>query len=320
MEIKELDQVIVNLKDSNIQQVYIEITDKCNLFCDYCFNNSAAEKKRIISPETVYSIVDNCSKENKRPYVYLSGGEPLLHPELKTIVNTLINKMNCKVKVLTNGSLISRMDFSDMDKRVNWQIGSAQIATINLYETNKEAYSNGIHILKNIFPDSNITLAYTITRNNIKNISSIIDEFANINNINILLSFVQSRGRGVDTWDENSVSLSEKLKVIQKFSGKWDNVMFCGLELDKDLEAIGKYTISKDCNSVKEYYVDNQQKVHFCNKIDEFCNCKNLTLDIQNNYSFDISDICGEECPKYKHCLMSCMDKIKTGEKICKMK
>ena len=63
----------------------IYTTNRCNLKCKYCF----AEKNFLdINPKEVCEFVKYYVKNNneKKHMVLFTGGEPLLHKELKTMI------------------------------------------------------------------------------------------------------------------------------------------------------------------------------------------------------------------------------------------
>ncbi len=87
--------------------LYIEITDDCNLLCAHCYNDSTPLKgKRYLSLEEFKIILDK-AKDCSIKSIALSGGEPLLNPQVIDIVH-LINQMDLSCRIVTNGTLIDR--------------------------------------------------------------------------------------------------------------------------------------------------------------------------------------------------------------------
>ena len=84
------------------KRIYIEITNVCNLNCTFCIKK--AHQNRFLEPiqfETILKQVKNYTK-----YIYLHVlGEPLIHPELDTIL-TLCEKYDMNVQITTNGTLL----------------------------------------------------------------------------------------------------------------------------------------------------------------------------------------------------------------------
>ena len=63
------------------------ITDYCDQRCKHCYIFSENQDKKLLEmpfekvKETLFSIEEMCQKENKIPYIYLTGGDPILHTQ-----------------------------------------------------------------------------------------------------------------------------------------------------------------------------------------------------------------------------------------------
>jgi len=61
------------------------ITDYCDQRCKHCYIFSEGHPRLITAPidelkSTLYKIIDFCKKMQRTPYIYLTGGDPILHP------------------------------------------------------------------------------------------------------------------------------------------------------------------------------------------------------------------------------------------------
>jgi heme b synthase len=89
-----------------LQIVAWEITRSCNLFCAHCRSSSTAGiYKNELSSEECLRLVDGIL-EAGRPVLILSGGEPLLRPDLFQIAEYAVKK-GLRVAIGTNGTLIT---------------------------------------------------------------------------------------------------------------------------------------------------------------------------------------------------------------------
>lgn len=87
------------------KKIYIEITNSCNLNCDFCIKNTRVNK--FISINEFSNILDKI--ENYTDYLYFHIlGEPLLHPNINEFISLAHNK-NFKINITTNGYLINRL-------------------------------------------------------------------------------------------------------------------------------------------------------------------------------------------------------------------
>ena len=86
---------------------HVSITDKCNLNCQYCYANDGSHMKDMGLSEFKY-ILDKLDKAGILSII-LTGGEPLLHPNINEILDYSIRK-KITVLLLTNLSMIDTLD------------------------------------------------------------------------------------------------------------------------------------------------------------------------------------------------------------------
>lgn len=86
------------------KQIYIEITNVCNLNCSFCPQNS--RPKKFMSIEEFDVITDEVSPLTNTICLHLMG-EPLLHPNIKEIFG-ICGRKNLNVYLTTNGTLIKQ--------------------------------------------------------------------------------------------------------------------------------------------------------------------------------------------------------------------
>lgn len=73
-------------------EISIELTNRCNLHCMHCMNSSTSKTEQVgLSLEEIDILVDEFI-ENNVVEVYISGGEPTLHPYFKHFVEKLNSK------------------------------------------------------------------------------------------------------------------------------------------------------------------------------------------------------------------------------------
>lgn len=90
------------------KEIFIELTDKCNLKCNYCNKYSW---NNFIKLELFEKIISQISSSNKIDFLCLWWWEPMLHPNffdiLKIIENNFLNyKWNFKLSINTNWTLL----------------------------------------------------------------------------------------------------------------------------------------------------------------------------------------------------------------------
>ena len=86
------------------KQIYIEITNICNLNCSFCPKNN--RPKKFMTVDEFDIITDEISPLTNTICLHLMG-EPLLHPNIKEIFE-ISSKKNLNVYLTTNGTLIKQ--------------------------------------------------------------------------------------------------------------------------------------------------------------------------------------------------------------------
>ncbi|MDP2813123.1 MAG: radical SAM/SPASM domain-containing protein [Erysipelotrichaceae bacterium] len=84
------------------KRIYIEITNQCNLTCDFCAKSH--RPKRFMSVVEFKMICDQIRFFTDYIYLHVQG-EPLLHPDLKEILE-IANQNKLQVQLVTNGTML----------------------------------------------------------------------------------------------------------------------------------------------------------------------------------------------------------------------
>lgn len=85
----------------------------CNLNCRHCFIGCGPDIRRhkMLSKEYVHDLLKEASDLGVKEF-YLTGGEPLLHPDIIDIIGLMLERS--PTTILTNGTLITR----DISERI----------------------------------------------------------------------------------------------------------------------------------------------------------------------------------------------------------
>ena len=114
------------------KKTYIEITNKCNLSCDFCPKTERPLKFMSLG---LFEEILNKIRGNSEYLYFHVMGEPLLHPEIDKFLE-LCQKHGFRVNVTTNGTLIDKVGDSIISKialrQVNFSLHSFE-ANINKY-------------------------------------------------------------------------------------------------------------------------------------------------------------------------------------------
>ena len=130
-----------------LKKIYIEITNNCNLNCDFCIKN---KRKNInLDIDNYKYIIDKIKNNTKEIYLHVLG-EPLLHKDINTFIDYAYNN-NLLVNITTNGYLINNIKDNKHIHRLN----------ISLHSFNEKYKKDLYEYLDNIFNVIDIIKKYT---------------------------------------------------------------------------------------------------------------------------------------------------------------
>lgn len=103
-----------SVKDGKIVPPYhceVNVVDHCNIACLDCNHASPVVGKRIADPEVIFHDLSLLAKSYKAVSLKVIGGEPLLHPDLLSVIRAIRKSGICSHIVLyTNGILLHQMN------------------------------------------------------------------------------------------------------------------------------------------------------------------------------------------------------------------
>jgi len=96
-------QIILGVRRvyNQIKSIGIELTDRCNLICKHCSTEATPFKSTFLDLNTIKRIL-HTAKEFNAEYLSLSGGEPLLHPQIEEILITA-NELQYETCIYSSG-------------------------------------------------------------------------------------------------------------------------------------------------------------------------------------------------------------------------
>lgn len=224
----------MKITKSNIYDLYIELTDKCDGNCIYCCNNSNLNKSTFIDKQTLFKVFDEIKKNNFGKMVRLSGGEVLLHPNIKEIINYL-DLIKLPVMIQTNGLNLSNqfLQFCT-NKDIYFQI------SLDSCNEEKNDYLRGRGTFKkireNILNVSNLfegrlSIAVTLSKLNCDEIEDLILYANNLNARLIIFNNLKKIGRASKL---DNLILDSDLKSSNKLNSIFRNMekKYSNLEIE----------------------------------------------------------------------------------------
>lgn len=92
--------------------ISLKITSCCNNKCEMCFEKGNEGKKAFMDMDMIRDIAEQMS--GKKSLVFITGGEPFIHPEIWDIIK-IFNEKGILTSVCTNGTLIGKDDVEKLE-------------------------------------------------------------------------------------------------------------------------------------------------------------------------------------------------------------
>jgi len=99
----------------HLKKIYLEITNGCNLNCDFCIKNK--RKVTNITYDNYMYIINKIKNYTNELYLHVLG-EPLMHKEINNFINYATDK-GLLVNITTNGYLIDKIKDNHNIHRLN---------------------------------------------------------------------------------------------------------------------------------------------------------------------------------------------------------
>lgn len=186
-----------NIKIS-MEKIYIELTNRCNLQCVHCYNNSNNGINIDLPFDLVKGMIEfakSCGLDS----VALSGGEALLYPRINEVMK-LCEDLDLSVQLLTNGTYI-KDEYIDIILKYKPDIQvslEGPDAASNDYIRGKGSFKKAIGFIKQLkkqmYPKS-IFVNTVLTESNSSNYSEMVNLCHELGVDNLTYSIVTFAGR-----------------------------------------------------------------------------------------------------------------------------
>lgn len=193
-------------RTSSPMRIGIKITNNCLFRCEYCFTE---KNKKNISIETIKKII---TELDQIPFeVYLTGGDPLLHPKIFEIID-LFYDWNILLKIHTTG-ITTKENIEHLKKNI-YKIEGIQISidSISKFEmirksTIKDPLNRIKEFIVGIDAKEKITINTVISNYNYTELKEIIDYCAEVGINKIRLSPIFCEDRNLYKLDNELIDI-----------------------------------------------------------------------------------------------------------------
>lgn len=170
-------------RPSQVSNLYIVLTGKCNSNCLYCFRDLDGSPAFLDKKYVKKTISSFRNISSKNPTIIYTGGEPCLYPDLLEIAN-YAKEMKIKNTLQTNGTLINKDNVSLYAGTFNTiQISlDSPNAEINDWLRGRKGHFKAVNRALALLSKHNarVRLAATITKMNFHDILSIRSAFPDV--------------------------------------------------------------------------------------------------------------------------------------------
>lgn len=221
----------------SVQSLFLHITDRCNYTCDHCYRDDPRPSPDM-PLEAACRLIDEAAAVGARG-VTISGGEPLLHPEARVLITHAAGKL--RVRLLTNGSTVDAgwaELLADVGALVQVSVDGADAATHDAIRApgSFTAAMKAVELLQHAGMAERVNLSTTIMRQNLGQLSGIID-LAEQRGVPLVRFLPLSRrGRAQSNWERIGAGVSVedhesfyRLVAGEQRSGRCAVEVSCGL-------------------------------------------------------------------------------------------
>lgn len=209
--------------DVAINVAQIEITGKCNMHCLHCRGRDSKELNKDMPIWAIKKIIDFAKKhaEGDLIEIVLSGGEPLLHPNIKEILD-YCTEVNVLKEITTNGSLIDEQYIELLKKyeisNMSVSMDSAIAEKHDYIRQSKGAFDKAVNAIKLMLNNNiNARVRSTISKVNIDEMEDIVLLVESLGVKSLAFGAVIPVGNAINMTDSIFMTKQEMKNFIDKF-------------------------------------------------------------------------------------------------------
>lgn len=319
-----------------LNAIYFYLTQGCNLRCRHCwiepeYQGATQLKSAYIPIDLIKKIVEQ-GKPLGLASVKLTGGEPLIHPDIKAILHYL-SQTDLRLLIESNGVLCTK-EIVDLVKKskspmVSISLDSPEPEVHEWVRGVKGSFDKAVSGLKNLV-SANIDcqIIMSVMKKNVHHIEPLVRFAEELGVPSVKFNLVNPTARGkemhdrgetlpvhelIETgkWVENTLSKSTNIDLIysqpvafQPLSRIYGDSScgLCGIKRIMGVLGTGKYALCGIGETVKEMVFGDAKT----DSLEEIWNNNNILNDIRSGLPNKLEGICAD-CLNKKLCLGSCI-------------
>lgn len=253
-----------------IEHVYLELLARCNLRCLHCFMEGAPNRAESLSLEEVFTILDDSASSHVR-HVTLSGGEPLLYPDLPQVV-ARTHRLGFTGTLISNGTLLRERHLKMLGD-ANFSLGiSLDGVDISINDRIRGVGSglkihHAIDLALRVLGPERITLSFTPVGLNADQIPQLI-EFALLKGIKrVSFSIYEKAGRALSFQDILHLTTADRSNIVRHiYAAAVHNARNLQIDLNDTRNVLAKFGSRNICSEIhpilKSVRVDSSGDVY----------------------------------------------------------
>lgn len=336
MAVEPADKIPVPACGYYLNTIYFYLTQGCNLRCRHCWIEPEFQGKN--APASAYISLDLFKKiiEQGKPLglsgVKLTGGEPLLHPEISDILNYLRTE-DQRLNIESNGVLCTKEIVNQVKQcktpMISVSLDSPEPKIHEWVRGVKGSFNDALNGLKNIISAGISTqIIMSLMKKNVSQIEAMVHLAEELGVGSIKFNLVNPTARGKEmhdrgetltiqeliqtgAWIENKLSKKTEVSLyyshplafrpLSKIYGD-SGVGLCSIKGIIGVLGTGKYALCGIGETVEEMIFGDAEK----DALADIWNNSPILNDIRSGLPAKLTGICGD-CVNNQTCLGSCV-------------
>jgi radical SAM protein with 4Fe4S-binding SPASM domain len=225
-----------------LKTVFFHLTSRCNLSCPHCYVSCPDKNANQDLPSSlVLRLIDELANKGGQLATF-SGGEPLLHPEIKKILKYTASKVG--IRLLTNGTLIDRewaAFLADMDISIQISLDGSKkpIHDTVRGEGSFDKAIRAVEYLQTVGLQERIVLSTTVMRQNIQDLRKIITLAERLDIPFVRFLPLRKIGRARLQWDSIGSGIGVKeYEQFYQYTADLQTNRHCSVEISCGLSGV----------------------------------------------------------------------------------
>ncbi len=256
----------------------IELTQRCNNKCLYCYNPWRAPKsnypKGELSTNQTKEIVTKLKTETAVNSIGLSGGEPFLRPDIGEIVS-FIAKKNIRPVIITNGTLLTQENVRNTEAAASYEITLLSYKKqVHNHLVQRDVFDKIVEGITNVAQnDGNFIAAFVATKLNSPDLYKTVELAIALGAVGVMYNRINLSANNIQYADQlvpTATMLKKNLDELKELNEKYGIPIASSVPIPPCIVETSQYTnIKFSCcprGGEDSYYtIDPMGNLKICN-------------------------------------------------------